>query len=50
MFDKAIQEKRLIEGYGIPDGCIVHFIDEKLHNNINARNCIGKVYKSSLNP
>lgn len=37
LFDQAVKESKLREGYGVPDGCIMHFIDEKLHKCISTR-------------
>lgn len=40
LFDKLVKEKFLLPGYGVPDGSIVHFVNEQLIEEINLDNII----------
>lgn len=40
LYGILIREGELAPGYGVPDGSVVHFIDEKLHDSVNMRDII----------
>jgi len=45
LFNVLVKEGKLVAGYGVPDGSIIHFVDEKLVNTINTRNIIEWISK-----
>ena len=44
LFKSLVGNNKLNQGYGVPDGNIVHFIDESLHNTTGSRDLTEFVY------